>query len=96
MPLPETQEFSVQVLTPGRNRLMQTLRDSGYVPALRSVMPRVCPNGMEASETWIVDLRDRMPIVDDRPQEHAGEIGKEKSESQEVKAFREAWNKGQL
>jgi hypothetical protein len=31
---------------------------------------------MESSETWISDLRDRMPIVDDRPCEHAGEIGK--------------------
>jgi len=31
---------------------------------------------MESSETWIIDLRDRMPIVDDRPREHAGEIGK--------------------
>ena len=24
---------------------------------------------------WISDLRDRMPIVDDRPREHTDEIG---------------------
>ena len=59
-------------------------------------MPRVTPSGLEASETWIVDLKDRQLIVDDRTQEHAGEIGKEKSESQEVKAFREAWNSGKI
>jgi len=39
-------------------------------------LPRVTPHGMESSGTSIIDLRDRMPIVDDRPREHAGEIGK--------------------
>jgi hypothetical protein len=46
---------------------MQILQDLGYYPTLRSVTPRVCPNRLEASETWIVDLRDRMRIpADDR------------------------------
>jgi hypothetical protein len=74
---------------------MQILRDLGYVPSLRSVMPRVRPNGMESSETWIVDLRDRMPIVDDRVP--AAEVAdKEKPLNDEAKAFREAWNSGKI
>jgi hypothetical protein len=65
---------------------MQILRDLGYVPSLRSVMPRICPNGMESSETWIVDLKDRQPIVDDRvPAEVAD---KEKPLNAEVAGYR--------
>jgi hypothetical protein len=45
-------------------------------PRVCNPLPRVTPHGKESSETWIIDLRDRMPIVDDRPREHAGEIGK--------------------
>jgi hypothetical protein len=44
---------------------------------------------MESIETWIIDLRDRMPIVDNRPREHAGEIGDAAAKS-EVAAMRTA------
>jgi hypothetical protein len=52
------------------------LSNSSPPPRVCGPLPRVTPHGMESSETWISDLRDRMPIVDDRPCEHAGEIGK--------------------
>ena len=100
MPLPESQEFSVQVLAPGRNRLMQILRDLGYAPQLRSVMPRITPNGMEASETWAVELSDRMPIVDDRAPPVTVDVEtnreREKAAKAELEAFRKAWQEGKI
>jgi hypothetical protein len=46
---------------------------------------------MESSETWIIDLGDRMPIVDDR--EHAGEIGKPDTVAKEVPGYRAYFGK---
>jgi hypothetical protein len=51
---------------------------------------------MESSETWIIDLRDRMPIVDDRPREHAGEIGKPDTFNTEVAGYRAYFGKDKL
>jgi hypothetical protein len=53
-------------------------------------MPRITPNGFESSETWAVDLTDRMPIVDDRPPpvETGKKLNAEASE-RELKGFRE-------
>jgi hypothetical protein len=52
-------------------------------------LPRVTPHGMESSETWIIDLRDRMPIVDDRPP--PVDMGKidEDAHKREMEGFRE-------
>ena len=57
-------------------------------------MPRVTPYGMESNETWIIDLRDRMPIVDDR--EHAGEIGKPDPVATEVAGYRAYFGKDRV
>jgi hypothetical protein len=68
------------------------LGNSSPPPRVCGPLPRVTPHGMESSETWIIDLRDRMPIVDDRPREHAGEIGKidDAAAKAEVAAMRAA------
>jgi hypothetical protein len=66
---------------------MQILRDFGYSPQLRSCMPRITPNGYEASETWAVDLADRMPIPQDDPVP-ATEISKPDTINPEVAGFR--------
>jgi hypothetical protein len=65
------------------------LGNSSPPPRVCGPLPRVTPHGMESIETWIIDLRDRMPIVDNRPREHAGEIGDAAAKS-EVAAMRTA------
>jgi hypothetical protein len=62
-------------------------------PRVCRPLPRVTLHGMESCETWIIDLRDRMPIVDDRPREHAGQIGKidDAAAKAEVAAMRAAF-----
>jgi hypothetical protein len=50
--------------------------DLGFRPTLRSTMPRMTPTGWEVAETWSVDLDKRAIVPDDRPQEHAGDVGK--------------------
>ena len=70
---------------------MQILRDLGYVPALRSCMPRICPDGLQSSETWTVDLRDRMPIIDDREP-----VAAKTDAAGEVAAVRKDWFGGKI
>jgi hypothetical protein len=91
MPLPESQDFLVQTLTSGRTKVFQILKELGYGAQLRSCMPRITPNGFEASESYAIDLSDRLPIpADDR--EPPVEVVKEATAAQkaEVAAMKEA------
>jgi hypothetical protein len=65
------------------------LGNSSPPPRVCGPLPRVTPHGMESSETWIIDLRDRMPIVDDRPP--PVDMGKidEDAHKREMEGFRE-------
>ena len=67
LPLRDGARLRMQIADRSRNEIIQLMRDWGYDARLISVLPRICPTGVEAACLWEVDFPgDRQPIIDDR------------------------------
>jgi hypothetical protein len=72
LPLDDSARLRFQVLDSCRNEVVQLLRDWGWQPTFRSVLPRVSYTGLQGAGVYEIDIpRDRTPVQDDRPR---GEI----------------------
>jgi len=67
LPLQDGMRLRLQIADRVRNEMIQILKDWGYEARFVSVLPRVCPTGLQAACLWEVDFPgDRQPIIDDR------------------------------
>ena len=88
LPLRDGDRLRLQIADRVRNEMIQILKDWGYDARFVSVLPRICPTGLQAACLWEVDFPgDRQPIIDDR-QTITGEIAKPEKTSVELEGMR--------
>jgi hypothetical protein len=86
MPLPDHSKLQVQVLDTIRNRVIQMIKDAGYEPICRGVLPRIHATGWLAASIYEVDFpKPQIPVQDDRIR---GEIATREKPSWEIEQLR--------